>query len=146
MKQALVKADMHIKKNQMKKEILQSLEFTLFSASAGIVQLASFTLFEEVLKISWWPSYLVSLILSVLWNFTFNRTFTFKSSSNVPLAMLKTFGYYAIFTPLSTILGNYLTITVHLNDYLVTAINMLINLVTEFFYQKYYVFKDSLDK
>ncbi|MBP5278945.1 MAG: GtrA family protein [Erysipelotrichaceae bacterium] len=128
------------------KELLQSIKFTLFSASAGIIQLASFALFDDVLKMPWWPSYLISLILSVLWNFTLNRNFTFKSASNVPIAMLKVFIYYLIFTPLSTLFGNYLTETLHFNDYLVTGINMLINLITEFLYQKYYVFKDSLDK
>ena len=112
----------------MKKEDLsQSLKFTL-------------------IKMGWWPSYLISLILSVLWNFTLNRSFTFKSASNVPVAMFKVFVYYLIFTPLTTIAGNYLTGTLHFNDYLVTGMNMLINLITEFLYQKYYVFKDSLDK
>ena len=89
---------------------------------------------------------MISLILSVLWNFTLNRNFTFKSASNVPVAMVKVFVYYLIFTPLSTLLGNYLTGTLHFNDYLVTGLNMLINLITEFLYQKYYVFKDSLNK
>ena len=72
--------------------------------------------------------------------------FTFQSASNVPIAMLKVFAYYCVFTPLSTLLGNYLTSTLGYNDYLVTILNMLINLITEFLYQKYYVFKDSLQK
>ena len=131
----------------MKKEDLsQSLKFTLFSASAGIIQIVSSALFNDLIKMGWWPSYLISLILSVLWNFTLNRNFTFKSASNVPVAMFKVFVYYLIFTPLTTIAGNYLTGTLHFNDYLVTGMNMLINLITEFLYQKYYVFKDSLDK
>ncbi|MBR3251853.1 MAG: GtrA family protein [Erysipelotrichaceae bacterium] len=131
----------------MKKEDLsQSLKFTLFSVSAGIIQIVSFALFNDLIKMGWWPSYLISLILSVLWNFTLNRNFTFKSASNVPVAMFKVFVYYLIFTPLTTIAGNYLTGTLHFNDYLVTGMNMLINLITEFLYQKYYVFKDSLDK
>ena len=122
----------------MKKEnLLQSIKFTLFSASAGIIQISSFALFNDLIKMGWWPSYLISLILSVLWNFTLNRQFTFKSASNVPVAMFKVFVYYLIFTPASTLFGNYLTGTLHLNDYLVTALNMLINLVTEFLYQKY---------
>ena len=130
----------------MKKEdLLQSIKFTLFSVSAGIIQIVSFALFNDLIKMGWWPSYLISLILSVLWNFTLNRNFTFKSASNVPVAMFKVFVYYLIFTPLSTLLGNYLTGTLHFNDYLVTGLNMLINLITEFLYQKYYVFKDSLD-
>jgi len=32
------------------------------------------------------------------------------------------------------------------NDYLVTGLNMLINLVTEYLYQKYFVFRDTLNK
>ena len=101
---------------------------------------------KKKMYIAWKVSLLIlSLILSVLWNFTLNRNFTFKSASNVPIAMAKVFGYYCIFTPLSTLLGNYLTSSLHWNDYLVTIINMLINLVTEYLYQKYYVFKDVLD-
>ena len=129
----------------MNKDLLQTIKFTLFSISAGAIQLGSFALLHELLHFSWWPSYLISLILSVLWNFTLNRNFTFKSASNVPIAMAKVFAYYCVFTPLSTLLGNYLTSSLHWNDYLVTGLNMLINLVTEFLYQKYYVFKDSLE-
>ena len=147
MKEALTKADAYLRKRSMKKEeLLQSIKFTLFSISAGIIQISSFALFNDVIKMGWWPSYLISLILSVLWNFTLNRKFTFKSASNVPMAMFKVFVYYLIITPLSTIFGNYLTGTLHMNDYLVTGIDMLINLITEFLYQKYYVFKDSLEK
>ena len=120
-----------------KKELIRTLKFVLFSASAGIIQLGSFALFNDVVKPDWWPSYLISLILSVLWNFTLNRKFTFQSASNVPVAMLKVFAYYCVFTPLSTLLGNYLTGTLHWNDYLVTILNMLLNMVTEYLYQKY---------
>ncbi len=129
-----------------KKDLIQTLKFVLFSASAGIIQLGSFALFNDVIRMGWWPSYLISLILSVLWNFTLNRNFTFESASNVPLAMAKVFAYYLVFTPSSTLLGNYLTGTLHWNDYVVTLINMAINLITEFIYQKYYVFKDALNK
>ncbi len=129
-----------------KKELIRTAKFVLFSASAGIIQLSSFALFNEVLKLGWWPSYLISLILSVLWNFTLNRKFTFQSASNVPVAMLKVFAYYCVFTPCSTLLGNYLTGTLHWNDYLVTILNMVINMVTEYLYQKYYVFRDVLNK
>ncbi len=129
-----------------KKDLTQSLKFVLFSASAGIIQLGSFALFNDVIKMGWWPSYLISLILSVLWNFTLNRNFTFKSAANVPIAMAKVFAYYLVFTPLTTILGNYLTGSLHWNDYVVTLMNMALNLITEFLYQKYYVFKDALNK
>lgn len=130
----------------MNKDLLQTIKFTLFSISAGAIQLGSFALLHELLHFAWWPGYLISLILSVLWNFTLNRNFTFKSASNVPIAMAKVFAYYCVFTPLSTLLGTYLTSSLGWNDYLVTGLNMLLNLVTEFLYQKYYVFKDSLEK
>lgn len=129
----------------MNKELIQTIKFTLFSISAGVIQLVSFAIFNDVLHLKWWPSYLISLILSVLWNFTLNRNFTFKSASNVPIAMIKVFAYYLVFTPLSTLLGNYLTSSLNWNDYLVTIINMLINLITEYLYQKYFVFNDVLD-
>ncbi len=129
-----------------KKELWRTLKFVLFSASAGIIQLASFTLFEEVLFFEHWLAYLISLVLSVLWNFTFNRKFTFKSASNVPIAMLKVAGYYVVFTPLSTLWTNWLTgASVGWNEYLVLAITMIINLTTEFVYQKYVVFRNSID-
>lgn len=129
----------------MNKDIIQTIKFTLFSLSAGIIQLGSFALLNDVVKLGWWPSYLISLILSVVWNFTLNRNFTFKSASNVPVAMAKVFGYYCVFTPLTTILGNYLTGTLGWNDYLVTILNMILNLITEFLFQKYVVFTDVLE-
>ncbi|MBR4462743.1 MAG: GtrA family protein [Erysipelotrichaceae bacterium] len=129
-----------------KKEFIQAFKFTLFSLSAGIIQFVSFAIFNDVLKWEWWPAYLLSLILSVLWNFTLNRKFTFQSASNVPVAMFKVFLFYLVFTPLTTVLGNYLTSSLHWNDYLVTGLNMALNLITEFFYDKYVVFTDALKK
>ena len=94
---------------------------------------------------NYWVSYLVALILSVVWNFTLNRKFTFKSAANVPTAMLKTFAYYVVFTPTTTILGNYLEGTAGWNGYFVTALNMILNFVTEFLYQRWFVFGKSVD-
>ena len=128
-----------------KKELIRTLKFVLFSASAGIIQLSSFALFNEVLKLGWWPSYLISLILSVLWNFTLNRKFTFKSAANVPVAMLKVACYYAVFTPLSTLLEHQLAGNLGWNEYLVTAINMILNFVTEFLFQRFVVYRNSVD-
>ena len=121
------------------------LKFALFSVSAGAVQIGSFTLFNEVFVWPYWLSYLTALVLSVLWNFTFNRKFTFKSANNVPIAMLKVAAYYAVFTPLSTLLEHYLTTVLGWNEYLVTAINMAINFATEFLYQRYFVFGKSIN-
>ena len=127
------------------KELLRIVKFTLFSISAGLIEIGVFTLLNEGTSISYWPKYLIALICSIIWNFTFNRKFTFQSSNNVPIAMLKVFAYYLVFTPISTILGNYLADTLGWNEYLVTGINMALNFVTEFLYQRFYVFRDSID-
>ena len=127
------------------KELLRAVKFALISASAGIIQIGTFTLLNELLHLPYWVSYLIALVLSVVWNFTLNRKYTFKSAANVPIAMLKVAAYYAVFTPLSTWLEHLLTTGAGWNEYLVTAINMLLNFVTEFLYQRFFVFGKSLD-
>lgn len=126
------------------KELLRTIKFTLFSISAGVIEIAVFTLLNELFKLPYWVSYLTALVLSVLWNFTFNRKFTFKSANNVPKAMLMIALFYLVFTPLSTLLEHYLT-GLNWNEYLVTAINMILNFVTEYLYDRFVVFKDSID-
>ena len=126
-------------------EFKRIIKFTFFSISAGIIELGTFTLLNEVFHLPYWVSYLTALVLSVLWNFTLNRKFTFKSAANVPIAMLKVALFYLVFTPLSTLLEHYLTMTLGWNEYLVTIINMLINFVTEFLYQRFFVFGNSID-
>ncbi|MDD2648149.1 MAG: GtrA family protein [Eubacteriales bacterium] len=126
------------------KEWMRALKFVLFSASAGIIQLLSFTLLNEVLKLIYWPAYLIALLLSVVWNFTFNRRYTFKSAENVPKAMALVLAYYAVFTPLSLWWGDTLT-NIGWNEYLVLALTMIVNFVTEFLYQRLVVFKKTLD-
>jgi len=126
------------------KELLRTIKFVLFSASAGIIQLGSFALLNEALHLDYWLCYLIALVLSVIWNFTLNRKYTFQSANNVPAAMLKVFAFYCVFTPLSTLLEKYLT-GIGWNEYLVTIINMLLNFVTEFLYDRFYVFRDSID-
>ena len=128
-----------------KENILQTVKFALFSASAGIIQITTYALFFEVCHFKEWVAYLISLVLSVLWNFTFNRKFTFKSASNVPKAMALVALYYAVFTPASTLLGSWLTDTLGWNDYLVTVLNMLLNFVTEYLYDRLVVFRGSID-
>ena len=128
-----------------RKEILRSLKFLLFSLSAGIIEIGAFSLLNELTHWSYLPCYLIALVLSVLWNFTLNRRYTFQSASNVPKAMALVFAFYCVFTPLSTLLGNYLAEGLHWNEYLVTAINMIANFVLEFLYDRFVVFRDSLD-
>lgn len=127
------------------RESVRALKFVLFSASAGLIEIGSFALLNETMNWPYWPSYLIALVLSVLWNFTLNRAYTFRSAANVPVAMLKVAVYYAVFTPLSTLLGNFLAEDLHWNEYLVTGINMLLNLTTEFLYQRYYVYRGQID-
>lgn len=129
-----------------RKEILRTIKFVLFSISAGIIQIASFTLMEELLHWIHWLSYLISLVLSVLWNFTLNRKFTFYSANNVPIAMIKVACFYLVFTPLSTLWTAYLTgANVAWNEYVVLVITMLINFVSEYIYDRFVVFGTSID-
>ena len=127
------------------KEWVRVAKFTFFSISAGLIQMGAFALLNELLRLPYWLSYLVALVLSVLWNFTLNRKFTFKSAANVPVAMLKVACYYAVFTPLSTVLEHLLAGNLGWNEYLVTAINMLLNFVTEFLFQRFVVYRNSVD-
>ena len=126
-------------------ELWRVVKFVLFSASAGVIQMGSFALLNELTGWSYWPCYLISLVLSVVWNFTLNRKFTFKSAANVPAAMAKVLGYYAVFTPLSTLLGNFLAENLLWNEYLVTAINMILNLGTEYLFQRFVVYGKDVD-
>ena len=122
--------------------VWQAVKFTLFSISAGAIQVISFTLLNEFLKMRYWPAYLISLTLSVVWNFTFNRRYTFKSAANVPVAMAKVFGFYLVFTPLSTWLGH-VAETGGINEYIVLAVTMLSNFVLEFLFCKFVVYKNK---
>ena len=171
---------MEEKKKKDKKEFLRAVKFTLFSISAGIIQIVSFIILEELIKMpkitlvdlgnsNLSLSYIISLVLSVIWNFTLNRKLTFKSANNVPIAMLKVFGYYVVFTPTSTWLQAFLVsvlkpmsesmqsffgsvfgagtglATLEYNEYVALILCMLLNFVTEFLFQRWFVFKKTLD-
>ncbi|MGM9520885.1 MAG: GtrA family protein [Oscillospiraceae bacterium] len=129
---------------ERKKELMRAVKFTIFSISAGIIELASFTLMNEVFGWNYWVCYLTALVLSVLWNFTLNRKVTFRSANNVPIAMLKVAAYYVVFTPLSTWGGNALT-GIGVNEYIVLAASMVLNFATEFLYDRFVVFGASID-
>ncbi len=152
--------------NDKRKELIRAVKFTLFSVSAGIIQVVSFALLNTLVRwpegsfglmarflsllgvtdpAEYGPNYFIALTLSVLWNFTFNRNFTFKSAANVPVAMLKVLGYYLVFTPLSIWWGVLLTGRYAWNEYLVLALTMIVNFVTEFLYQRFFVFGKSID-
>ena len=129
--------------NDKKKQLWQAVKFTLFSVSAGIIQVGSFALLELFIQDYWIP-YLVSLVLSILWNFTLNRRYTFKSAANVPVAMAKVFGFYLVFTPVSTYLGN-LAEGWGINDFLILLVTMLANFVLEFLFCKLVVYRGKED-
>lgn len=130
------------KKNR---EFWRIVKFVLFSASAGIIEMGVFALLNEWIRWSYWPCYLIALTVSVVWNFTLNRRFTFRSASNVPRAMALVLLFYCVFTPVTTLLGNYLAETLLWNEYLVTGINMLLNITTEYLYDRFVVFRKILD-
>jgi len=134
-----------------KQNFVQSVKFLLFSISAGIIQIGSFTLIHELFDIpeeqEYGVPYLISLVLSVLWNFTLNRRFTFKSATNVPIAMLKVFGFYCVFTPLSVFGGEWLTRTfasVPGIDYIVLGGTMILNFVLEFLFCRLFVYRKEM--
>lgn len=130
---------------EKRREVLRMIKFTVFSVSAGVIEMGSFALLNELTHWSYWPCYLIALTLSVLWNFTLNRKYTFQSAANVPVAMVKVLAYYIVFTPISTVLGNYLAETLFWNEYLVTAVNMILNFTTEYLYQRFFVFGKTID-
>lgn len=126
-----------------KKQMWQAVKFTLFSVSAGVVQIGSFALLEIFIK-DYWVSYLISLVLSILWNFTLNRRYTFRSAANVPVAMAKVFAFYLVFTPLSTYLGN-MAEGFGVNDFIILIVTMLTNFVLEFLFCKFVVYRGKED-
>lgn len=135
------KTESFLSKKQLR---IQFFKFTLFSASAGIVQAVSFTALNELTTLSYWPCYLTALILSVLYNFTLNRRFTFKSIANIPVAMMKITGYYLVFTPLSTWWGERLT-GIGWNEYIVLGGTMIINFITEFLFCRFVIYKNTMN-
>ena len=128
-----------------KKEIFRAAKFVLVSISAGIVEIVVFTLMNEFTGLKYWPCYLTALVASVVWCFTINRRYTFRSTKNVPRAMAMVFAFYLVFTPATTILGNYLAETLHWNEYLVTGINMALNLSLEYLYDTFVVYRGEMD-
>lgn len=128
--------------------LIQVTKFVAFSLGAGIIQLLTFTLLKEKASFPYWPAYLIALTLSVLYNFTVNRRFTFKSATNIPLAMLKVAAYYAVFTPLSTWAGDAVTkafATLPIIDYLVLGVTMITNMTTEFLFCRFVVYRKSIN-
>ena len=132
------------KKLTPKQNFIQVVKFVAFSLGAGIIQTITFTLLNETASLPYKFSYLTALVLSVLYNFTVNRKFTFKSAANVPVAMMKVALYYCVFTPLSVYGGDYFT-SLGVNEYIVLAVTMLLNLSTEFLFCRFVVYRKSIN-
>ncbi len=129
-----------------KKSLLQAVKYFLFSVSAGVIQAVSFALLFNVLlganQSLFWVCHITALVLSIVWNFTLNRKYTFQSANNVPVAMLKVAGFYVVFTPVSAYLGQ-LAASAGWNGLLVEALTMVANFVLEFLFYKYVVFAEK---
>ena len=135
-----------MKKDKVKnKELIRTIKFTLFSISAGLIEIVVFAILDGLTNWNYWANYLIALIASVIWNFTLNREYTFKSANNIPIAMMKVAIFYVVFTPVSTIIGNYLVENLGWNDFLVTGLNMLCNFILEYLYDRFFVFGKSID-
>lgn len=133
-----------MQKSDKAMEIIRAVKFTLISISAGVIQIGSFTLLYEALELKYWLAYLVSLLLSIIWNFTINRKVTFKSAANVPKAMAQLLGFYAVFTPTTMLLGQWVE-GMGVHGILVEAVTMLLNFVLEFLFCRFVIYRDSLD-
>lgn len=129
-----------------KERFIQLVKFVLFSVSAGLVQIISYTILNWCIPNDnlYWIKYGISLVLSVLWNFTLNREFTFKSANNVPIAMIKVACFYVVFTPLS-MWGGQALVDLGWNDFLVEVLTMLCNFVLEYLYDTFFVFRNSMN-
>lgn len=127
-----------------KETIIQVAKFVAFSMGAGIIQIVSYTIIHELTDCAHWKAYLPSLILSVLYNFTVNRKFTFKSANNVPIAMLKVALFYCVFTPVSLYLGQ-MAENAGVNNYIVEAVTMGCNLISEYLYCRFVVYRNSMN-
>lgn len=138
-----------------KSKFLQFLKFACFSLGAGVIQLGTCTMMNLWFGWSYWLSYIIALVLSVVYNFTINRRFTFKSANNIPIAMMKVVGYYIVFTPISALWGAALTDGLFLgipimtgfgwNMFIVLIPTMIINMVTEFIFCRLVVFRNSMN-
>lgn len=137
-----------------RQQAVQAVKFLFFSISAGVIQTLVFTLLEMFTPLGYWLCYLPALIASVVYNFTVNRAFTFKSAANVPVAMLKVFAYYCVFTPLSTWWGEALTnatfwgeslIASGWVEYIVLFFTMVVNFVTEFLFCSLFVYRNTMN-
>lgn len=127
-----------------KKEWVRTIKFTLFSISAGVIQFISFAFLNGICGVTEWIANIISIVLSVLWNFTINRKLTFKSANNVKIAMLLVALFYLAFVPLSSLFHD-VCAKAEINALLVEVIVLISNFVLEFLYCRFIVYRNSCD-
>lgn len=131
--------------SKRKVEFIRTVKYTGITLSAGVIQMSTVVFFEELTTLRYWATYLIALFLSIIWNFYLNRKYTFKSNNNATKALYQVFAYYAVFTPISTFGGDYFVETLRWNPYVVTSIIMVTNGLTEFLFQRLYVYRHSIN-
>lgn len=157
-----------------KKKAKRFLKYAIIAISGGLIQLTAYIILSDAIKLdkhvsfdaiyqkqpwlteifydpdtgkTYGLSYFIAVSLSVIWNFTFNRKYTFKSASNVPKAMLLFVLYYAFSIPFNcwAIVQLNKLVVFPLSDKVILICIMLANGLPAFFYQRYVVFGRSLD-
>lgn len=132
-------------KKEKKTEVIRAIKFAIVSASAGIVEAVVFTAINELGNFPYYVNYLTALIASIIWCYTINRKYTFKSDKPVKVILLYAAAFYAVFTPATTLLGSWLTGSLGWNEYIATAINMALNLSLEYLYDTFVVYRNEMD-
>lgn len=155
--------------DQKNGSVWQAIKYFLCAASAGLIQFVTFTImktafdktgvtesmgtmwfFQDINKTTFIAT-TIALGLSVLWNFTLNRKFTFKAANNVPLAMGLAFLFYVPFYPFQTwyvgavenAINNSVGYEASWGAIIAEGTVMLINGILEFCWQKFVVFRNS---
>ncbi len=157
---------MNTNKKINKKEFLRAVKFTLFSISAGVIQIISSFLLKLLIldriipadktinfiieqPLETFIAETVGLALSIIWNFTFNRKFTFKAANNVPVAMLLAFVFYVPFYPFQTwYIAAVEKSLANIGEwgFVIAQITvMIINFVLEYLWQTFVVFRKAID-
>lgn len=156
-----VKKKEYDEKRAKRQEKLQFVKYALCAASAGIIQFLTFTILQAVIpdngqtmhfivenmSVVTFSATTVALCLSILWNFTLNRKFTFKDAGNVPKAMVLAFIFYIPFYPFQTwyvhtikeLLGA--SINIDAAGIIAEGTVMIMNFILEFLWQKFVVFR-----
>ena len=148
-------------KKEKRKTLFQIIKYAICTASAGLIEFITFTILTKTPILSsmanekvwfftennlaWFVATAIALFLSIVWNFTINRKFTFKSAGNVPRAMSLAFLFYVPFFPFKLWFNSYMPEHLGVDSLLIEVITMLINGVLEFCWQKFVIYRKEQD-